>query len=299
MSEQKIVPNIWCNGNAEEVVDFYRKAFPDTEELGRSYYPTEGLADFQQALAGKVLVVEFAIRGFRMITINAGPEFTPTPMLSFMINFDPASDDQAATRIDEVWERLAEGGQILMPLDAYPFSRRYGWVQDRFGVSWQLMLTDPDGDPRPFVIPALMFAGDNVNRAEEAVTIYTSLFDDATVGTLARYDQDQDAVKAGALMFGEFAVGDQWLAVMDSPAAHDFTFNEGVSLQIECADQAEIDHFWERLSTVPEAEACGWCKDQFGVSWQVVPRGMEQQLSPAAFTAMMGMKKIVLADFPG
>ncbi len=298
MTDQKIVPNIWCNGNAEEVVAFYRSTFPDAVESYRSHYPREGLLDFQAAMAGEVLMIEFAIRGHRMMAINAGPEFTPNPMLSFMVNFDPTFDENAAQRLDEVWARLAEGGKVLMELGSYPFSEHYGWVQDRFGVSWQLILTNPAGEPRPFVIPSLMFANAHVNQAEEAMTFYTSLFDDARIGTVARWPEQTGAAAAGSVMFGEFAVGDEWFTAMDSPAPHDFDYNEGLSLLIECEDQAEIDRLWEQLSTVPEAEACGWCKDRFGVSWQVAPKGMDAELTAEDYAAMMTMKKIVIADLP-
>jgi len=298
MTEQKIVPNIWCSGNAAEVADFYVSAFPDAEVRGRTRYPTDGLADFQQPLAGEDLVVDFSIGGIRMMAINAGPEFVPTPTLSFLVNLDPSRDDRAAARADELWQRLSEGGSVLMELGAYPFSKRYGWVQDHYGVSWQLMLTDPEGEPRPFLIPSLMFANANVNRAGEAVEFYTSVFADSRIGTLVRHPQDQGEARAGSLMFGEFAVGEQWFAAMDSPIRHDFDFNEGISLLVECDDQAEVDYFWDKLSRVPEAEQCGWCKDQFGVSWQVAPKGMEQLLhKPGNFEAMMKMKKIVLAEF--
>lgn len=296
MAEQKIIPNIWCDTNADEVVAFYLSVFPDGELLGRSPYPTEGLPDFQRAMAGQDLVVDFAIGGFRVTAINAGSEFTPNPSISFMVNLDPSRDPRAESRIDELWGPLSDQGQVLMPLEAYPFSPRYGWVQDRFGVSWQLMVTDPAGEPRPFLIPSLLFANHNANRASEAIEFYTSVFPDARTGTLARHPQALGEARAGALMFGEFAVGEEWIMAMDSPVRHAFDFAEGMSLLVECADQAEVDYFWDRLSRVPEAEACGWCKDQFGVSWQVVPRGMTDLLDrPGNYAAVMAMKKIDLA----
>lgn len=297
MSEQKIVPCIWCGGNADELVEFYLSVFPHSERRARTYYPTDGLPDFQRSMAGEVLTVDFAIGGLRITALNGGPEFKPTPMLSFIVNFDPARDDDAEARIDKVWRKLSKGGTVLMDIGEYPFSKRYGWVQDKFGVSWQLMLTDPAGDPRPFLIPTFMFANENVNRAAEALDYYAATFAHSRVGNVARYAAAQGEVAEGAVMFGEFAVGDQWFAVMDSPERHDFSFNEGVSLQVECADQGEIDMIWGRLSAVPEAEQCGWCKDQFGVSWQVVPVHLERLLTPENFKTMLAMKKIVVADF--
>jgi len=293
---QKIVPCIWCNANAEQAVAFYLSAFPDAEELRRSHYPTTGLADFQQSMAGDVLTIDFSLGGFRMTALNAGSEFRLNPMLSFIVNFDPSHRPSAEAELDALWAQLTDGGQVLMELAEYPFSKHYGWVQDRFGVSWQLMLTNPEGEPRPFIIPSLMFANDNVNRGNEALDFYTSVFPDARRGNVYSHPEDQDLVKAGSVMFGEFAVGDQWFALMDSPVGHDFDFNEGLSLQVECADQAEIDRTWEALSREPEAEVCGWCKDQFGVSWQVVPENIEELLVGSGFAAMLKMKKIVIAD---
>lgn len=298
---QKIVPSLWFDGNAKEAVDFYVSAFPDSKILSTSYYPKtaeEGLADFQKDLAGDVLTVEFEVGGFHFTAINAGSEFKPNPSISFFVNFDPSRDDAARENLDELWSKLIDGGQALMPLDKYDFSQHYGWVQDKYGLSWQLMLTNPEGEPRPFIIPSLMFTGDNTNHAEEAINYYVSVFKDAKVGMLARYTEANDAIKAGSIMFGEFMAEGQWFTAMDSGVQHDFTFNEAVSLQIFCKDQAEIDYYWEKLSSVPEAQVCGWCKDRYGVSWQVVPENVGELLSkPGAFANMMKMKKLVIADF--
>lgn len=298
---QKITPNLWFDGNADAAADFYVSAFPDSKIITTSHYPNsaeEGLADFQKDLAGKVLTVEFELGGLRFTAINAGPEFTFNPSISFMVNFDPSRDEQAREHLDELWAKLIDGGEALMPLDAYPFSKRYGWVKDKYGLTWQLSLTDPAGEPRPFIIPSLLFSGKQTNRAEEAIKFYLSVFKDAEQGTLARYPEDSGPAKAGSLMFADFTLAGQWFAAMDSGIEMDAPFNEAVSLSVACKDQAEIDAFWEKLSTVPEAEQCGWCKDQFGVSWQVVPENTAELLQkPNGFAHMMQMKKLVIADF--
>jgi predicted 3-demethylubiquinone-9 3-methyltransferase (glyoxalase superfamily) len=298
---QKITPNLWFDGNAKEAVDFYVAAFPDSRITDTQYYPNsaeEGLADFQTDLAGKELVVEFDLGGLHFAAINAGPEFRFTPAISFMVNFDPSQDDQAEQHLNELWAKLIEGGEALMPLDAYPYSKRYGWVKDRYGLTWQLILTNPDGEPRPFIIPSLMFAGQNTNKAEEALNFYVSLFEDSKLGNLARYPQDTGPAKAGSLMFADFMLAGQWFMAMDSGVEQPFSFNEAVSLSVACRDQAEIDALWEKLSTVPEAEQCGWCKDQYGVSWQIVPAAMGELMQrPGAYAKMMQMKKLVIADF--
>lgn len=148
---QKITPNLWFDGNAKEAVDYYVSVFPNSSIVSTAYYPSEGLLEFQQHLAGKELTVEFVLDGQSFVAINAGPEFK---------------------------------------------------------------------------------------------------------------------------------------------------FTEAISFSIACSDQAEIDHYWEKLSSVAESEQCGWCKDQFGLSWQVVPANMGDLMTkPGAYQNMMQMKKIVIADF--
>jgi predicted 3-demethylubiquinone-9 3-methyltransferase (glyoxalase superfamily) len=298
---QKIVPNLWFNGNAKEAVQYYVSIFPDSAIVSTEYYPNstdEGLADFQQDLAGKELTLEFNLAGQNFTAINAGPEFTPNASISFMVNFDPARDAQARQHLDQLWEKLLKGGEALMSLNEYPFSKRYGWIKDRYGFTWQLILTNPDGEARPTIIPSLMFGAGNVNRAEEAINFYTGLFKDSAIGMVARYSEATGPAKQGSLMFADFTLAGQWFAAMDSGVVQDFTFNEAISLAVFCEDQSEIDELWSKLSTVPEAEQCGWCKDKYGVSWQIVPKNMDELMQkPNAFANMMQMKKIVIADF--
>jgi predicted 3-demethylubiquinone-9 3-methyltransferase (glyoxalase superfamily) len=299
--KQKITPNLWFEGNAEEAVEFYVSAFPGSKIISRSYYPNtaeEGLAEFQLPLAGEVLTIDFELGGQGFAAINAGPEFKFNPSISFMVNFDPSVDDQAEEHLDELWAKLVDSGQVLMPLDVYPFSKRYGWVRDRYGLTWQLILTDPEGEPRPFIIPSLLFTNKNVNHAEEAVEFYLSVFKDAKVGELAYYPEDTGPAKKGSLMYGDFMLANQWFVAMDSGVEQDFAFNESVSFSVSCKDQEEIDTFWEKLSSDPQFEQCGWCKDKFGVSWQIVPENIGELMEkPNAFKKMMPMKKIIIADF--
>ncbi|MCL2089715.1 MAG: VOC family protein [Micrococcales bacterium] len=300
---QRIVPNIWFDHAAGEAAEFYTTVFPDSRVVDTQYYPTEGLLDFQADMAGQVLLVELELAGypqpgqpgFRLLGTNAGPEFSLNPSVSFILNFDPSVDPRARQHLDEMWAALSDGGQALMPLQEYPFSPHYGWVADRYDVSWQLMLTNPEGEPRPFVTPSLMFGHTVQGRAAEAVERYTSLFAGRT-GTMVRYPPEAGPV-AGEVMFADFQVLDQWFAATDA-ADQDFTFNPGVSLRLSVADQAELDHCWDRLSAVPEAERCGWCVDRFGLSWQVVPATMSQLMTrPGAYATLMSMKKIEIAAF--
>ena len=298
---QKITPNLWFNGNAREAVDFYTSTFPDSRVIATQYYPKsaeEGLADFQKDMAGEELLIEFDLSGMQFGAINAGPEFQFNQSISFILNFDPSQDEQAQRRLDGLWQKLIEGGEALIPLDAYPFSKRYGWVKDRYGLTWQLILTDPEGEPRPFIVPSLMFAGPNTNRAEEAMNFYLSVFSGGKQGMLARYGEETGPATAEALAYADFTLAGQWFAAMDSGVEQDVAFNEAISLSVACKDQAEIDALWEKLSSVPEAEQCGWCKDKYGVSWQIVPQNMGELMQrPNAYAHLMQMKKLVIADF--
>lgn len=301
MTPQRIIPNIWCNRTAVEAGEFYASALPSTTSEVGAHYPQE-LPDFQADFAGEVLTVDLRVDGYLITLINAGDEFRPNPSISFMLNFDPLlfGRDESVTRarLDEVWAKLTDGGRVLMDLGEYPFSKRYGWVEDRYGVSWQLILTDPEGAPRPFVIPQLMCAGPVQNRAREAAEYYCALFDDSGLGMVVEYLEQTGPANSGSVMFGEFRLFDQWFATMDSAVDQDFTFTPGVSLEVRCEDQAEIDRYWDALSAVPEAEQCGWLADRYGVSWQIVPENMGELMArPGAYERMLPMKKLIIADF--
>ncbi|MDG3009893.1 VOC family protein [Rhodococcus sp. D2-41] len=294
---QKIVPNLWFAGDAAEAGEFYAAALPETTSRVAASYPDDGLPDFQRQLAGLPLVVEVEVGGHTLSLINAGSEFRPNGAMSFTLNFDPSRDSEARARLDATWEHLVGGGEVRMPLGEYPFSPRYGWVEDRFGVNWQLFEPNPDGDSRPFLMPSLLFCGAAQNRAGEAIEHYTSLLPDSRVGMQAPYGAQSGPATPEALMYSDFTLAGQWFVAMDSGVEQDFSFTPGNSLQVSCVDQDELDRLWEALSTVPEAEQCGWCVDRFGLSWQVVPQAMDELLiTPAAYQAMLGMKKIVIAD---
>ncbi len=298
---QRIVPNIWCQGTAAEAGAFYASVFPESTSAVTARYPETGLPDFQRDYAGKELVVDVDIQGYRVRLINAGNEFRPTPALSFMVTVDPrrfggdASDDSGARAvIDRIWAALGDGGAVLMPLADYPFSPRFGWLADRYGVNWQVMLPDPAHDDTPFIAPHFLFTGAQP-RVREATEFYTRIFDDAALGTLVPYPEDSGQQ---GVMFGDFTLAGQRFTAADGGAMHDFTFTPGYSLQVDCADQAEIDRLWEALSAVPEAEQCGWLVDRFGVSWQIVPSKMDELMQrPNAYQHMLAMKKLVIADF--
>ena len=274
---QKITPNLWFDKNAEEAVAFYTSIFGNSRTGAVARYGGEG-AKVSGQPEGSVMTIEFEIEGYHFVALNGGPIFKFTPAVSFFLNFDPSRDSKAKERLDAMWEKLSAGGVALMPLDKYPFSEHYGWIQDKYGVSWQLILSDPGGEERPFIVPSLLYVGRVAGRAEEAIELYCSVFPNSTRGTTARYGKGQEPDKEGTIMFADFMIANQWFAAMDSAHDHKFTFNEAISLMVECKDQAEIDRYWRKLTEGGEEQPCGWLKDKYGVSWQVVPIGMNDIL---------------------
>jgi len=297
MLMQKIIPHLWFDTQAKEAAEFYVGAF---HHIGDS--KIDSAITLHDTPSGDSDSVSFHLAGYSFMAISAGPYFKPNPSISFMINFDPSHDPKAAENLETLWKTLADGGELLMELGEYPFSKRYGWIQDKFGVSWQLILTNPEGEDRPLIIPSLMFANKVCGKAEEATDFYLSVFKDSRRGTVARYPAGMEPDKEGTIMFSDFQLEGQWFAAMDSAREHKFNFNEGISLVVQCATQEEIDYYWEKLSAVPEAEQCGWLKDKFGVSWQVTPSVMQKMMSEGTpeqlervTKAFLQMKKFDLA----
>ncbi|MFS8159273.1 MAG: VOC family protein [Candidatus Roizmanbacteria bacterium] len=294
---QKIVPNFWFDHNVQEAVDFYLSVFKDGKINTTSHYPKteeEGLADFQKDLAGKVLTIDFEIDGYRFIAINADTTFKPNPSISF---FYTCSSKKEA---DMLWEKLADGGKILMELGEYPFSKYYGWVQDKFGYSWQLILHNPEGDMRPKIAPSLMFTKEKDGQAEDAMKFYTSVFKESEISKNLNHYPSSMPNKEGMISYADFKLFGEWCAVMDGGKGHDFSFSPAISLMVTCKDQEEIDYYWEKLSANPDFEQCGWLEDKYGVSWQITPENIDELIRlPGAFKRMMNMKKLDIAGLQG
>src|SRR3989338_6057985 len=268
---QKIVPHLWFDSEAKEAAEFYVSAF------GKGSQVTH-VSVLRDTPSGDCDIVSFTLGGYEFMAISAGPYFTFNPSISFILNFDPSKDPKAREHLDALWETLSDGGEPLMPLDKYPFSEHYGWIKDKYGVTWQLMLTDPKGEPRPFIIPAIMFVGDRTGYADEAIDFYVSIFKDAKRGMTAKYPPGMGPDREGNIMFADFMLEGQWFAAMDSGHEHKFALNEAISFIVHCDTQEEIDEYWEKLSAVPASEQCGWLKDKFGVSWQIVPSVMNEMM---------------------
>ncbi|MCR2822726.1 VOC family protein [Lederbergia panacisoli] len=294
-ANQNIVPHLWYDKEASEAAAFYASIFPDSRITNET--------TLHDTPSGDAQLVSFELWGQKFMAISAGPYFKFNPSVSFMVNFDPSRDKEASEKINEVWNKLSDGGTVLMPLDKYPFSERYGWIQDKFGLSWQLILTNPEGEERPAILPSLIFVGDKCGEAEEAIHFYLSVFKNSKQGLMVRYPKGMDPDKGGTIMFSDFLLENQWFTATDSARDHTFNFNEAISFMVYCDTQEEIDDYWDKLSAVPEAEQCGWLKDKLGVSWQIVPRDMDEIMTnstPEQFDrvnkAILKMKKLDLTE---
>ena len=265
-----IYPCIWCNNNAREMADYYLSIFPEAE-----------IADQNQ------WVVVLTIHRQRIMLLNGGDMFRPNP--SFSLMYLTTDEDE----VEAIYAHLTEGGRDLMPLDSYPFSPKYAWVEDRYGVSWQLYAGE-EQDIVQKIVPTLMFVGDNNGKAEKAIDFYTSVFPTSEKRGILRYSGNEGET-AGNVQHAEFKINDYLLMIMDSSYPHAFDFTDGMSLVVECHTQEEIDDYWEKLTADGGVESmCGWLRDKNGVSWQITPIVMKDLLlkSPKVMEVMMTMQKM-------
>jgi predicted 3-demethylubiquinone-9 3-methyltransferase (glyoxalase superfamily) len=288
-----ITPHLWFDKEAKEAAEFYASLIPGSS--------IDHVKVLKGTPSGDCDVVEFHLAGHPFMAISAGPLFKFNPSISFFLNFDPSQDPQAREHLDATWDKLIQGGQALMKLDKYDYSERYGWVQDRYGLSWQLILSRPEGEPRPFLMPSLMFSRGMAGKADEAIRYYTSIFKGSKRGAAHHYSAGMEPDTPGSLAYGDFNLAGGWFAAMDS-ARVPFAFNEAVSLVIPCESQAEIDKYWKALAVDPNGGQCGWTPDKYGVQWQITPVALGEMLrSPdavkvqAVTEAFLAMKKFDLA----
>lgn len=288
----RIVPCIWLDDQAERAAAFYSRTLPGGRVIATSRYP-DSFDNPGRMPRGSVLTVELELAGRSFTLLNGGAMFRPNPSISFFVHVDMPGD------ADRLFAPLADGGEALMPIDAYPWSERYAWVQDRFGVSWQIIAgRRPRGGAA--IVPCLMFAGAQHGRAEEAMRAYATIFPGGRIDGVERYAAGEGP--EGTVKHGRFVLAGEELVAMDSHVAHGFGFDEGLSLQVMCADQDDVDRYWGALGEGGALGPCGWLKDRFGLSWQVVPRAAVEWLASddhaardRAFEAMLSMGKLDVA----
>jgi len=282
-----ISPHLWYDKEAREAGEFYTSIFPGSR--------VANVTTLSDTPSGTVDIVTIELAGQPFTLLSAGPMFRFTPAISFLVLC--ATKEEA----DALWGELSKGGTVLMELGAYPFSERFGWTADRYGVTWQVMFAG-DWPITQKITPTLMFTGAVAGRAEEAMNFYASVFRDSSVGNINRYNAGEEPDKEGTVRHGGFTLEGQEFAAMDSAHPHGFGFNEAISLMVSCENQQEIDRYWDQLSADPKAEQCGWLKDKFGVSWQVVPTDMDRMMANGTpeqiarvTEAFLKMKKFDLA----
>ncbi|MCS7068668.1 MAG: VOC family protein [Meiothermus sp.] len=289
-----IVPHLWFDQEARDAATFYCSIFPDAR--------IHSAVVLKDTPSGDCDLLWFELAGQPFMAINAGPLFEFNPSVSFILNFDP-SQGRSRKDLEALWNSLLSGGEELMPLGQYPFAPLFGYLRDRYGVFWQLILSD-NMEPRlPFVVPSLLFVGDLHGKAEEAQNFYLSVFNNTQRGVTFRYPEGSEPEQEGTLMYSDFMLEGQWFSLSESALEHGFRFNEAISFMVFCDTQEEIDYYWTRLSAVPEAEQCGWLKDKYGLSWQVVPKALEAMLQDPdpkrvqrVNQVVLQMKKLELAE---
>jgi predicted 3-demethylubiquinone-9 3-methyltransferase (glyoxalase superfamily) len=270
-----IYPCLWFDGNAKDAASFYCTVFNNSTIT----------SDTRN-------VVTFTLAGQKFMGLNGGPAYKPNPSVSFYVVCETLEE------IHNAWQKLQEGGNVLMPLSKYPWSEKYGWLNDTFGISWQLTLGKLSATGQK-ITPLLMFTQQQAGKAESAIHFYTSVFKDSSVKLIARYEPGEPDVE-GRIKHAQFKLGDQLFMAMDSSMPHKFGFTEGVSFVVPCDTQAEIDYYWNSLTEGGEESMCGWLKDQFGVSWQVIPDALGSLMSGEpgkagrVMQALLQMKKIEL-----
>jgi predicted 3-demethylubiquinone-9 3-methyltransferase (glyoxalase superfamily) len=284
---KEMLPCLWFIDQAEEAVRLYTSLFRKTG-IGEITRYSKTAAEVAQRPAGSLMTIKFELEGQPFIALNGGPVFRFTPAVSFFVILE---DTQA---IDRIWNKLSEGGDVLMELAKYPFAEKYGWLTDKYGVAWQLMA----GSRMQKIAPCLMFVGKQSGKAEKAMNYYASIFPNSKVNMVSRYGKGgQDP--EGTVNHGEFSLNSHEFMAMDSALKHAFTFSEAISFMVTCENQKEVDFFWEKLTSGGEPSQCGWLKDQFGVSWQIVPTVLNELMidpdpvkASRVTQAMLQMKKI-------
>jgi predicted 3-demethylubiquinone-9 3-methyltransferase (glyoxalase superfamily) len=272
--QHNIHPCIWYDGNAKAAAEFYCSLFPGSK-----------------ITTDTPMVVNFELNGQRFMGLNGGPQFKTNPSISFMVTSETNEE------IDELWAKLTEDGMIMMPLDKYPWSDHYGYVQDRFGLAWQLYKGNYSYVNQK-ITPTFMFVGNQYGNAEAAIRLYNGLFPGSSISSILHYKQEEGEAMAGKVKHAQFILDGNVYMAMDGYGDHKFDFNEAISFVVQCSTQEEIDRYWNTLTANGGAESmCGWLKDPFGVSWQIIPGNLGKLMSTpekgqAVMQELLKMRKL-------
>lgn len=275
-----IFPCLWFDEESKEAAEYYCDVFK-----GKITVDTP-------------VVMNIDLFGQKLMLLNGGPHFKKNASVSFMVIC--ATEDE----VQQYWDRLIEGGISLMALDSYLWSKKYGWVQDKYGVTWQLFLGDKPESQK--IIPTMMFIHQNNGKAMEAMEFYTKTFPNSSIGNILKYGDDNEghpiSEPAENIKHGHFTIDGYSFFCMDNSYDHQFDFNEGISIVVMTDDQEQTDYLWNTLISEGGRESmCGWLKDRYGLSWQIVPKRLielmndsDQQKAQKVVQAMMKMQKIII-----
>jgi predicted 3-demethylubiquinone-9 3-methyltransferase (glyoxalase superfamily) len=284
---QKITPFFWFDTQAEEAAGFYTSLFENSEIKKITRYTDEG-KEIHGMDAGTVMVASFELAGQPFTALNGGPHFTINPAISFFVMCESIQE------VDELWAAFLPGGKVLFPIDKYEWSEKYGWVQDKFGVSWQISAGKME-DVGQKITSSFLFVNEQFGKAEEAIRHYTSIFRNSDVDGILKYGPDEEGPE-GMVKHAQFSLEGGKFMIMDGPGEHDYNFNEAVSLVVNCSSPKEVDYYWDKLNQGgdPKAQQCGWLKDKFGVSWQVVPTELFEMLDDEDPEKVKRVTKVML-----
>ncbi len=262
MNLPAIAPCLWFDNEAEEAVKFYSSLFDKSSVKRISRYGKEGF-EFHHKPEGSVMTVEFELNGQNFLALNGGTDFKFNESVSLFVYCG------SEERINFLYKKLSEGGSVNMPLDKYDWSPKYAWVKDKFGVSWQLDIDDINSPQK--IVPALLFANEKFNLVKESANHFTSIFPNSKIIMEYPFDKSMN-LPEGTLLFAQFKLNNYLFNAMSGGTMkHNFDFNDAISFIVYCNTQEEIDYYWQKLTDGGQEVQCGWLKDKFGISWQVVP----------------------------
>lgn len=277
-----IFPCLWYDEDAKQSAEFYCKVFGG------------------EITADTPVVMNIDLFGQRLMLLNGGPQFKKNASISFMVICDTEEE------VQKYWDKLLQGGIALMELGSYSWSKKYGWVQDQYGVTWQIFLGEKSGEQK--IVPTLMFIHENNGKAKEAMELYTKTFPNSSIGNILEYGDGSEGhpipEPAENVQHANFVIDNYTLFCMDNSYDHQFDFNEGISLVVMTDDQEQTDRYWNTLTAGGGRESmCGWLKDKYGLSWQIVPKRLiqlmndpNQEKAYKVVQAMMKMQKIIIQD---
>ena len=275
---EKVTTCLWFDTQAEDEVKFYSSVFKNLK-TGRMARYNEASAKISGQEAGSVMTLEFNVEGTKFLGLNGGPQFKFSPAISLSVACESESE------IREIWEKLSSHGKIRMGLDKYPWAPLYGWTSDKFGLDWQLtFVTSPRSQK---VVPSLLFTGSLLGKGEEAIKFYTNALEFSKVERMVKDE------KTKTITYSEFKLRDQLFSLMEGQSPHDYESSMATSFVIYCENQFEIDKYWNKLQAGGGSPGqCGWLKDKYGFSWQIVPSILAELLTNPA-TSKRTMKALL------